>query len=124
MASAPEFKLDKDDAKELGDAIAGVMKYHHITMTPKQEAYALLIEAAAKVYPPMLLTYVLRKKLEAEKPKGQAAPAKPQPAAPMTMNGATPQTVQERAPAPGKVPQGFDPFAITVPDGSWSGKKN
>lgn len=122
MASAPEFRLDKDDAKELGEAIAGVMKYHNVMMTPKQEAYALLIEAAAKVYPPMLLMYVLRKQAEAKAkpplttarkdafqqspPMPNAPPPQPRPPAPSAAKEAAPANVLP-----------FDPFKISIPEG-------
>lgn len=139
VASAPEFRLDKDDAKELGEAIAGVMKFYGVTMTPKQEAYALLLEAAAKVYPPMVVSYVVRKQIEAQKGKPVAPPQAPRPVqaapppAPTKMNGTAPnaqaaapmaQAAQEAAPRGASLlPPGFDPFNIKIDDGTW-GKKN
>lgn len=138
MASAPEFKLDKDDAKELGDAIAGVMKFYGVTMTPKQEAYALLIEAAAKVYPPMVVSYVFRKQMEAQKNKPPAAQRQPQATAPAPAPQPAPKpqprptppqphaplaAAMEAAPQAPILPPGFDPFNIKLDDGSWNGKK-
>lgn len=105
VASAPEFKLDKDDAKELADAVAGVLAYYKVTMTPKQEAYALLMEAAAKIYPPMVMTYMMRLNLEA-KHKKQHRPAPPQQS----------HTAPVAVPVPATMmPPGFDPTKIILP---------
>jgi hypothetical protein len=118
--SIPEFKLEKDDAKELGEAVAGVLAFYKVTMTPKQEAYATLMEAAAKVYPPMFMTYLMRKRIEdAEKRKRtpHAVPPAAKPVQPV-------QTVREPGPVvvpmprtPGQGPA-FDPANIKIPDGA------
>lgn len=106
IASAPELELDADDAAKLGEAIANVMKYHKITMTPKQEAYGLLLEAAAEVYPAMIASIVIRKQMEAkERAKHRGStPIRP-----------VPPTPQPAPNANGSAP-GFDPFKITIPD--------
>jgi len=98
--------LDADDAEKLGEAIANVMKFHKITMTPKQEAYGLLLEAAAQVYPPMIISIYLRKQMEAKERAKQrgSTPLRPVPPKP-----------QQAAPANGSGPS-FDPFKIELPD--------
>lgn len=79
---APELELEDDDAKKLGEATAGVLAFYKVKMTAKQEAYGLLMEAAAQVYPPMIMTLYIRKKFEAEEArKNKPAPA-PKPSAP------------------------------------------
>lgn len=77
-ANAPELELDADDAKMLGEATAEVLKFYKVKMTAKQEAYALLIEAAAQVYPPMFVSLYIRKMAEAEERKKRQPPP-PQP---------------------------------------------
>ena len=77
-ANAPELMLDDDDAKLLGDATAGVLKFYKVKMTAKQEAYAVLIEAAAQVYPAMAVSIYMRKMAEAEeRKKRQPQPVQP-----------------------------------------------
>jgi hypothetical protein len=104
--TAPELRLDADDAKTLADAWAEVLAYHKIKMTKKQEAYASLIEAMATVYPPMLVSVVLRKQAEAKqnanakRPSASVTPIRPQAAPP--------------PPAPGT----FDLANIHIPDGA------
>lgn len=117
ITKCPEFTLDKDDAERLGKATADVLAYYKVKMTAKQEAYALLIEAAAQVYPPMLMSVYFRKKMEAEqrvkasppKPPGMGhndGPAMPKPAP----NNVTPLVRTPNAtPAPA-----FDPFNIRL----------
>lgn len=105
VASAPEFKLDKDDAKELADAVAGVLAYYKVKMTAKQEAFAILMEAAAKVYPAMVMTYAMRLSLEA-KNKAHRRPQPPQQS----------HTAPVAVPVPATMmPPGFDPSKITIP---------
>jgi len=120
IASAPEFKIDKDDAKELGEAIAGVMALHKIKITPAQEAYTILFEAAAKVYPPMMITYMVRKQQEAKqrranmppRPSATVTPIRPQQAPP------PPPQPPRNQPPPSAMPVPFDPANITIPDGA------
>lgn len=110
VAEAPEFKLDQDDAKELGEAIAGVLALHKVKITPAQEAYSILFEAAAKIYPPMVISYVVRKKAESEG-RGKILNW-PRSAAPAQTSPQTP------APTPQKesiLPPGFDPTNIHIP---------
>lgn len=106
IASAPEIELDKDDAKTLADAWATVLELHDIHMTPKQEAYALLMEAMATVYPPMFVAIYFRKAKErdAKKKLPQIQTLTPAP------------TVTPVAPIPMPKTGTFDPFAITIPD--------
>ncbi len=82
IAKAPEFELEADDAAKLGEAIANVMKYYKVTMTPKQEAWGILIEAAAEVYPPMIVSLYVRRMAEAKKAKAGQPPQQPRPQAP------------------------------------------
>lgn len=107
VTKCPEFTLDDDDAKRLGEATAGVLAHYKVKMTAKQEAYALLMEAAAQVYPPMIVSIYVRKKMEAEarKPPNfstvkRAAEEKP---------GATVTPIK---------PGGFNPADIRVPEGA------
>jgi hypothetical protein len=119
ITQIPEFKLDDDDAKELGTAVAGVLAFYKVTMTPKQEAYSLLLEAAVKVYGPMGATYFLRKKIEAEQARKNAPPRPQQQARPQAQPAREPGPVV--VPMPTKVPgQGptFDPAHIHLPDGA------
>lgn len=110
MAQAPEFKLDKDDAKMLGDAVAGVLAFHKIKMTPKQEAYGILIEAAAQVYPPMFVSMYVRMQNDAKnKPKGPPQPPRPS----ATVSPIRPVPQEAPSPVAGAT---FDPFKITIPD--------
>lgn len=119
MAKAPEFEIEKDDAKLLAEAVAGVLALHKIRMTPSQEAYAVLLEAAAQIYPPMFVSVYFRKKMEAER-RGQNAPPKPQPAPPPFP---TAKPVDASVKPPGfdatapHMPAGFDPGNISIPDG-------
>lgn len=108
--------MSEDDAKKLGDAIAGVMKYHNVMMTPKQEAYALLFEAVASVYPPMLFTVYLRLKMEQEA-KRKAQPQRPQTAKPAAPPAATPAPSNVTPIHQGQGTPAFDPFKIQVPEG-------
>ncbi len=111
ILNTPELELDRDDAKELGVAVAGVLALHKVRMTPSQEAYALLFEAAAKVYPPMAVSIYMRKKAEAEGkgkvlrwPGSQPKEVKPAP------------TPQPTAPAPKEslLPKEFDPLNVRL----------
>lgn len=99
--SAPELKLDNDDAKLLGDATAEVLKFYKVKMTAKQEAYAVLIEAAGQVYPPMFVSLYIRKMAEREQRK-KTAPSPPKP---------TPSAFTPGVTSVG----GFDPGNITIP---------
>lgn len=110
VAKAPEFEIDKDDAQKLGSAIAEVLKYHSVVMTPQQEAYALLIDAAANVYPPMFISYYVRKQMEAKQHQQRRAAPPPQRTQPP--NGAVPAEPAANA----GLPQGFDPFKIEIPE--------
>lgn len=118
VTKCPEFKLDKDDAKELGDAVAGVLAFHNIVMSPKQEAYSALMEAAVKVYPPMVVAAYFRKKAEAEgkgkvlKWPGKTGAGTPQPRA------VTPPAAETAAPPAREtiLPPGFDPVGIRLDD--------
>lgn len=110
VTKCPEFDLEADDAKKLGEAVAGVMAFHKIKMTAKQEAYAILMEAAAEVYPPMLATLYIRKLAEAESRKKSQPPARPVAVPPSA-------TVLPIRPAPSTATPGFDPFNISVPEG-------
>lgn len=115
LAKAPEFELDKDDAKKLADASANLMSFYNVTMTPKQEAFALLIQAAAMVYPPMVGAYVIRKQSEAKQRKPHAVPN--------NVRTMTPTPVREPPltivhPVKSVATPGFDPSNITIPDGA------
>lgn len=110
-AQAPELELDTDDAKLLGDATAEVLKFYKVKMTAKQEAYGLLIEAAAQVYPPMFVSLYIRKMAEAEAKKQTAPPPPPKPA---PQSAYTPRDMPR---APATFNDGFDPNKITIPEG-------
>lgn len=118
ISKCPELALDKDDAKKLAEATAGVLALYKIRMTPKQEAYGLLIEAMATVYPPMLFSVYLRKKMEAEQRKKQGPviipPSPPPPAARAT--AANDKSPQSPAPAATAAFDGFDPANISIPN--------
>lgn len=105
VTKCPEFALEKEDAKMLGEAVAGVLAFHKIRMTPKQEAYAVLMEAAAQVYPPMIVSVYFRKKMEAEQ-SNKNIPQPPKPVAPFP----TAQPVEASL-----KPNGFDPTKIIMP---------
>lgn len=107
ITKCPEFNLDNDDAKKLGEATAQVLSYYKVKMTAKQEAYALLFEAAAQVYPPMIVSIYLRKKMEAET-------RKPATTAP---NFSDAKRAQKPAATIHPIKGGFDPAHIIVPDG-------
>lgn len=116
IAQAPEFELDAEDAKKLGDAVAGVLAFHKIKMTPKQEAYALLMEAAAQVYPPMIVTLYMRLKMERDKkPKPPAAAPKAAPAPAPRPAPAAPPAQPIRAPLQTNGMPVFDPLKIELP---------
>lgn len=66
ISKCPELALEEDDAKKLAEAAKPVLELYSVRLTKKQEAYGLLIEAAATVYPPMIVSLYLRKKMEAE----------------------------------------------------------
>jgi len=105
-------------------------------MTPKQEAYAALFEAAAAVYPPMVVTAFLRIKEERKNKRPSAsvhpirkdagihlrpvppseAPA-PQPAPPPNPAPAAPsaQVIADSELVPGFTGPAFDPFKIEMP---------
>jgi hypothetical protein len=103
-ANAPELMLDNDDAKLLSDPIAEVLKHYKLAkMTPKQEAYALLIEAAAQVYPAMAVSLYMRRMAEKETRQKTQPPPTPKPAPAFT-------------PGVSNV-NGFDPGNIRVPEG-------
>ncbi len=104
ITKCPEFTLEKDDAQKLGEATAAVLAHYKVKMTAKQEAYALLIEAAAQVYPPMFVAVYLRKMKEQQQP-GRVVnqPAKPfvvPPVGPDQPQAPTPQQTQGTAPPP------------------------
>jgi hypothetical protein len=99
LLNAEEFALSNEDAKPLAEGVAGVLAVNNVKMTPKQEAYALLIEAAAMVYPPMFAAWIFRLKAEAEQ-KRKAAMMRP--VAPQQSN---------------IKPPGFDPSNIVMPRG-------
>jgi hypothetical protein len=103
LLSAPELKLDADDAKLLGEAWAEVLALHNIELTDAQKAYAGLIEACAMVYPPMVGSIILRKQAEAKarRPSATVTPIRPQ-----------------AAPPPPTAPGTFDPANIHIPDGA------
>lgn len=105
LSKCPEFELQKDDAKALGEATANVLAFYKVRMTPKQEAYGLLIEAAAQVYPPMFASIYFRKMAEAkEKARNNPTPIRtdaPRPVAPVAPSA----------------PTGFDPGKIILPPG-------
>lgn len=120
IATAPEFQIDKEEAKELGEAISGVLALHKIKMTEAQEAYAILFEAAAKVYPPMMVTYMVRKQQEA---KQRRANMPPRPSATVTqLRPQAPPPPPPPPPVATPMPQAqnvpFDPSNITIPDGA------
>lgn len=105
VTKCPEFSLDKEDASKLGEATAGVLAFYKVKMTAKQEAYALLMEAAAQVYPPMLISVYIRKKAEHDaKPKTAIAPQPLRPVPPAPRDNVQPL----RGAA-------FDPFKIEMP---------
>lgn len=106
LTKCPEFSLDKEDAKTLGDGVAGVLAFHKIRMTPKQEAYGILMEAVALIYPPMLASVYFRKKMEAEAKAKNAPPAPPKNITPFP----TAQPVEASL-----KPTGFDPAKIQMP---------
>lgn len=109
LSDCPEFKLDEDDAKELGQAIAGVLALHKVKITPAQEAYSILFEAAAKIYPPMIVSVYVRKSAEA-KGKGKVL---------NWPRSATPAPQPAPAQEPQKesvMPPGFDPTKVIMPE--------
>lgn len=109
VLKAPELELDDDDAKKLGEGVAGVLAFYKVKMTRKQEAYALLMEAAAQVYPPMVVSLYIRKKFEAE----EARKRNPQPMRPVA--AATPPPPQQQQRGPVVVPgPGFDPLNVKL----------
>jgi hypothetical protein len=120
------LELDKDDAKTLATALAEVLKYHKIYMTPKQEAYALLMEAAAQVYPPMAFAAFMEFKAKQEAAR-KNAPPKPVPGQPVNTGPSPPPPPRATKPSPVVVKDNvenvifpsFDPTKISMPDGSW-----
>lgn len=80
-------------------------------MTAKQEAYALLLEAAAQVYPPMIVSIYIRKKMEAEE-KQRHMPQPVKQAAP------PPKPEPQKSPLHVVKPGEFDPTNIGIPDGA------
>lgn len=118
MIKCPELKLDKDDAKDLGEAVAGVLALHKVRMTPGQEAYAILMETAARVYPPMVISIYIRKKAEIEgKGKVLQWPAKNGPTVVPKAPAPLQQEPQQPAPKtadPSLLPAGFNPLNIKL----------
>lgn len=115
IAAAPELRIEKDEAKQLGEAIAGVLVFHKIKITPKQEAYALLAEVAASIYVPMGATIMLR--LDAER-KAKAQRDNMTRAAPPTGDNAhdlNPQVMPQHDAS--EAGPAFDPFSVRMPDG-------
>ena len=104
ITKCPELLLEKEDAKLLGEAVAGVLAFHKIRMTPKQEAYGILMEAFAQVYPPMAVSLWFRKKMEAEE---RAKNSPPQPPKIVPFPTAT-------MPEASLKPNGFDPTKIVI----------
>lgn len=137
MTQCPELELGKEDAKTLAEATAGVLALYKVRMTPKQEAYGLMLEAVAQVYPPMIFSIWMRKKMEAEqrkkfappqpqRPKQTAQPGNPvkmetvsQPGRdfvqPSLNDGVPLQQELPDTPPRGEVPDGFDPGNIQIP---------
>lgn len=106
--SAPELKLDDDDAEKVGKALAKVLALNDMRLTPKQAAYAELIKAAAQVYPPMVISIIVRKKMEQQaKPQTQKPPS-PKPQAPHNVGKVESNVVAMNT-------GGFDPTKIELP---------
>ena len=118
LASAtkcPEFNLDKDDAVKLADSVVAVMAFHKVKITPEQEAYGDLFIVASQVYPPMLMSVYLRKKMEAEA-KAKNRPPVPPPVQPQKANVPPPPPANVTPLRSGPAPA-FDPFKIEMPQG-------
>lgn len=101
ITKCPELELQEDDAKKLAEAAKPVLELYSVRLTKKQEAYGLLIEAMATVYPPMVVSLYLRKKMEAEERRKR------------TPVDITPQPVPARDNVQPRT-DGFDPANIRV----------
>ncbi|MDE2019758.1 MAG: hypothetical protein KGJ13_05440 [Patescibacteria group bacterium] len=122
LTKCDEFSIDDDEAKRLGAAWADVLKFYKIEMTPKQEAYATLIETCATIYPPMAVALYFRwldAKNKQPKPAPNAAPVQ---SAPQSARPAPPppppKPEPKRNPAfdAGNVFATFDPTKISIPN--------
>lgn len=86
LTGIPEFELDKDEARKLGDAGKELGKYYVPEINPKWVAFANLGAVAGFIYGPRAVAYRTRRNAEKER-KPKAGPvlvdvAKPQPEAP------------------------------------------
>jgi len=130
VTKIPELELDQSEAKEVGQAVAAVLKMHNVMLTPEQEAYYNLVEVLGTVYGLRAVTYAVR--MQAQKVRGNKPPATvtklhlrpvPQETGPF----ARPQAAPPPPPEPEFVapPQtvnadalkNFDPFNITIENG-------
>lgn len=77
----PEFALDKDEAKELGQAVANVNAHYGKVLDPKTVAWVALVMVAGKVYGPRVGAWKLRTDMERADRGTQArrAPLRPVP---------------------------------------------
>jgi hypothetical protein len=63
--------IDTDEAKIVGSGVAGVLAFHKVKISPKQEAYALLMEAMAQVYGPMAAVVYMKFKMRQDEKKSK-----------------------------------------------------
>ncbi len=74
ILSVPELKLDKDEAKKLGDAIAEVAKHYSVSFDPKKVAIFNLFSTAGLIYGTRLYAVRERRKTEVKPPLQKPTP--------------------------------------------------
>jgi len=108
VTKTPEFALDKEEAKELGQAVASVNAYYGKVLDPKTVAWVGLVMVAGKIYGPRIGAWKLRTDMEkASNPPKQSRPAQPRNVASMPMSGQP--TMQP--PAPARIDPSFNPLS-------------
>jgi hypothetical protein len=117
----PEVELDKDEAKELTEALAAVNSFYGTSVDPKIVAWFGVIGVAGKIYGPRVGAFMLRKKMEQAARQRPAMPSNPAPSPAMraAANAGTPpaqpaprQTVPLHAVPPAQMAVVADPFFV------------
>lgn len=126
----PELELDQAEAKQVGVALADVLKFHNVALTEEQEKYYNLVETLGTVYGLRVMAFYARKQAEQMRAKKGIPPggAKTLHLRPVPDTPAPAQAPQTKAPPPPpeefKAPPQtvdpnfqFDPFKITIENG-------
>jgi hypothetical protein len=117
----PEVELDKDEAKELTEALAAVNSFYGASVDPKIVAWFGVIGVAGKIYGPRVGAFMLRKKMEQAARQRPAMPTNPAPSPAMraAANAGTPpaqpaprQTVPLHAVPPAQMAVVADPSFV------------